>query len=153
MKNIIDDSQIPTTEHDLEAWMKENCFNFNSYSINGNSIYEGFGIDRTSGVFIWYYTERGHKDNIKYFQTEKEIIECAYNQIKSDIWAKAHCIGFTTDKIEARELTEKLKSLSIEFMQDDIPYHGPQRPVYRVFVFGCDYKKVIDLKDKYYKEQ
>ena len=24
--------------------MKQNCFNFNSYSINGNRIYEGFGI-------------------------------------------------------------------------------------------------------------
>jgi hypothetical protein len=37
--------------------MKENCFNFEAYSINGNSIYEGFGIDRLGGLFAWYYTD------------------------------------------------------------------------------------------------
>ena len=28
--------KIPETEIELENWMKENCYNFNSYSINGN---------------------------------------------------------------------------------------------------------------------
>ncbi len=133
--------------------MKENRFNFNSYSINGNEIYEVFGIDKIGGQFIWYYTERGQKDNVKFFDTEKELIEYAYNQIKSDIWVKAHCIGFTTDKNEAIELTNTLKVLSIEFMQDEIPYYGPERPVYRTFVFGCDWHKVSNLKEKYNKEK
>jgi hypothetical protein len=51
------------TEIELENWMKENCFNFNRYSINGSSIYEGFGIDKSVGLYTWYYTERGQKDN------------------------------------------------------------------------------------------
>ena len=42
MKN--DNGNIPKTEKELEEWMKANCANFNSYSINGNVIYEGFGI-------------------------------------------------------------------------------------------------------------
>ncbi len=131
--------------------MKENCFNFEAYSINGNSIYEGFGIDRLGGLFVWYYTERGEKNNLKYFQSEKEIIEFAYNEIKSDKWANAHCVGFTTNKQEANELAGLLKGRQIRFIQDEIPYYGPQRPVYRTFVFGCDIRKAADLKGAYYK--
>src|SRR4051812_1750368 len=100
MKDLIDNSQIPGTEIELEEWMKENCFNFNNYSVNGCVIHEGYGIDRAGGVFIWYYTERGQKNHLKYFQTEKEIVEYAYHQIKLDKWAATHCIGFTTDKNE-----------------------------------------------------
>ena len=36
MKN--DDGNIPKTEKELEEWMKANCANFDSYSINGNAI-------------------------------------------------------------------------------------------------------------------
>ena len=143
----------PKTEIELEKWMKDNCFNFNSYSINGNAIYEGFGIDKIGGQFIWYYTERGQKDNIKYFNNEKELIEYAYNQIKSDKWAKTHCIGFTTDKTKTSELANRLEKLNIEFIKDEIPYYGLERPVYRTFVFGCDYLKVSDLRKQYYEEK
>ena len=80
----MDSNYLPKTEIELENWMSENCFNFNSYSINGNSIYEGFGIDKSGELYIWYYTERGQKNNLKYFKTENEIIVYAFNQIKSD---------------------------------------------------------------------
>ncbi|WP_422005781.1 hypothetical protein [Roseivirga pacifica] len=143
----------PKTEIELEKWMKDNCFNFNSYSINGNAIYEGFGIDKIGGRFIWYYIELGQKDNIKYFNNEKELIEYAYNQIKSDKWAKTHCIGFTTDKTKTSELANRLEKMNIEFMKDQIPYYGLERPVYRTFVFGCDYLKVSDLRKQYYEEK
>lgn len=143
----------PKTEQDLAKWMKENCFNFNSYSINGNAIYEGYGIDKVAGQFIWYYTEKGQKEKIKVFDTEEELIEYAYNKIQSDKWAKTHCIGFTTDKNKTSELTKKLEGLKIEFMQDEIPYYGLERPVYRTFVFGCDYHKVANLKKEYYDEK
>ena len=143
----------PQTEIELEKWMKDNCFNFNSYSINGNAIYEGFGIDKIGGLFTWYYTERGQKENIKYFDNEKELIEYAYNQIKSDKWARTHCIGFTTDKSKSNELSTRLGEMDIEFMKDEIPYYGPGRPVFRTFVFGCDYLKVSDLRKQYYEEK
>lgn len=121
-------NEVLQTEIHLERWMKENCFNFETYSINGNAIHEGFGIDRIGGLFAWYYTERGEKNNLKYFQSEKEIIEFAYNEIKSE-WANAHCVGFTTDKQEANELAGLLEGREIRFIQDEIPYYGPQRPV------------------------
>ncbi len=97
MNEIINYSQIPKTELELEKWMKENCFNFNNYSINGNVIHEGHGIDKPEGLFIWFYTERGKKNKLKEFQTEEEVVAYAYNIIKNDKWARTHCIGFTAD--------------------------------------------------------
>jgi hypothetical protein len=78
---------IPKTEIELENWMKANCFNFNYYSINGNIINEGCGIEKSGELYIWYHTERGQKDNLKYFISESEIVEYAFNEIKSDKWA------------------------------------------------------------------
>ena len=144
---------IPETIVKLEHWMNENCFNFNSYSVNGNSISEGYGIDKWGGLFIWYYTERGEKNKLKYFQTEKEIVEFAYSQIISDKWAKAHCVGFSPDKLDAQEIANQLHNLNVEHFQDEIPYYGLHRPVYRTFVLGCDINKVAHLKSRFYKEQ
>jgi hypothetical protein len=64
----IDSQTTPKTRIELENWMKANCYHFNSYSINGNFIYEGFGIDYINGFYNWYYTERGQKRGEKCFQ-------------------------------------------------------------------------------------
>ena len=149
----MDSDYIPKTEIELENWMKENCFNFNSYSINGNSIYEGFGIDKTGGLYIWYYTERGQKNNLNYFKSEPEIVEYAFNQIKSDKWAKTHCIGFSTDLNRINDLKSELQKINVEFFNDKITYYREGRPVYRVFVFGCDIQKTEYLKEKYWTEK
>ena len=149
----MDNVYIPKTENELENWMKENCFNFNSYSINGSSIYEGCGIDKSGGLYIWYYTERGQKNNLKYFNSETEIVEYAFNQIKSDKWAKTHCIGFSTDINKINDLKNFLHKMETEFFEDKIPYYGIERPVYRVFVLGCDIKKTEYLKEKYWTEK
>ncbi len=144
---------LPKTKIELENWMSENCFNFNSYSINGNSIYEGFGIDKSGGLFIWYYVERGKRDNLKYFNSENEIVEHAFNQIKSDKWAKKHCIGFSINVNKITELKSELQKMNIEFFEDKIPYYGVDKPAYRVFVVGCDIQKTEYLKEKYYTEK
>ena len=141
----------PETEIELENWMKENCYNFNSYSINGNFIWEGFGIDKNGYLFSWYYTERGQKDTREIFRTEKEIIEFAFEQIKSDKWAKSHCIGFNFDKNKSDELAEILKKMNIEYFQDKIPYYA-SKPAFRTFVLGCDIKKTEHLKIQFYNE-
>ncbi len=72
----------PTTEVELENWMKQNCFNFNDYSVNGNHIYEGCGIDRDEGGFVWYFTERGQKSKLRHFNTEREIISTPLIRLK-----------------------------------------------------------------------
>ncbi len=149
----MDNNYLPKTEIELENWMEENCFNFNSYSINENSIEEGFGIDKSEGFYIWYYTERGQKNNLKYFQTEAEIVAYAFNQINLDKWAKTHCIGFSTDYNIINDLKSELQKMKTDFFNDKIPYYGIDRPVYRVFVLGCDIQKTEHLKEKYWTEK
>ena len=143
--------KTPENEIELEKWMKENCYNFNSYSINGNFIWEGFGIETNGSLFSWYYTERGQKNTLEIFRTEREIVEFAFNQISTDKWAKTHCIGFSIDKRQCDELAEELKKLNIDFIQDEIPYYAEQ-PVFRIFVFGCDIQKTEYLKSQFYDE-
>lgn len=145
----MNNNHLPKAEAELENWMKENCFNFNSYSINGNMICEGFGIATSENLFVWYYTERGQREILQSFKSESEIIAFAFHQINVDMWAKTHCIGFSEDKDKIIELENLLKQMNIEFFEDKIPYYGIKRPVYRVFVLGCNIKKTEYLKEKY----
>ena len=142
---------IPQTEIELENWMKLNCYNFDSYSINGNFIWEGLGIEKNGPIFRWYYIERGEKNTLEIFRTEKEIIQFAYNQLIADKWANSHCIGFGFNKNEAEELANILKNSDIDYVQDEIPY-SINTSAYRTYVFGCDIQNVENLKIKYYKE-
>lgn len=145
----MDNIYAPQTIIELEIWMKENCFNFNTYSINGNRINEGFGIDRSDKMFVWYYTERGQRNNLKYFQSENDIVQFAFNKINGDKWSKTHRVGFSHDKIKIDKLKKELQSHSVEFFEDKIPYYGTTLPIYRIFVFGCDIRKTEHLKEIY----
>lgn len=149
----MDTNLLPKTITELEQWMKDHCYNFNSYSINGNHIYEGLGIHRSDGIFTWYYTERGQKQDLESFNTEEEIVAYAFNQIKSDKWAKTHCIGFSADISKISDLKNKLDRMNIEYFEDKIPYYGIEKPVYRVFVSGCDILKTEHLKKTYWTEK
>lgn len=80
----MESNYLPTTKKELETWIKEHCYNFNGYSINGNAIFEGYGIDNTEGIFNWYFTKRGQITNLQSFQSENEIVAYAYNLIKAD---------------------------------------------------------------------
>lgn len=147
---ILNEADKPKTRYELEKWMTENCYGFQDYSINGNSIYEGFGIEQVNGIFNWFFTERGQKNIKKVFNNEQDIIEFAFNHIKSNKWAKSHCIGFEFDKSKIETLKVKLEALNIEYFEDKIPYYGPQKPAYRIFIFGCDIKRTEQLKNEYY---
>ena len=143
---------IPQTEAELAQWMKDNCYNFNHYSIGGNLIHEGCGIDTSGGLYIWYYQERGDKRNLEYFDSEAQIVQYAFEQIKADEWAKLHCVGFTTDQEKSKSLANILKERGLELKEDQIPYFGPNKPVYRTYVFGCDHLKCQDLKEAYFEK-
>jgi len=83
---------------ELEKWLKENCYPMNSYSINGNAIYEGFGLENNGGLFQWFYTERGDKQTLEHFATEKEAVEYALkklNRMNTQIGIILECINLT----------------------------------------------------------
>lgn len=152
IQTMADNSYRPKTEIELVNWMKLNCYNPNRYAINGNFIAEGYGIERFGSLFVWFFKERDNLERLKYFLSESEVVEYAFNQIIADKWANSHCIGFTTKLEERDELREILAKMEIKFHQDSIPYFGLERPVYMTHVFGCDILKLEHLKEKYFKK-
>ncbi len=136
----------PETEIELVKWMEDNCYHFDGYSINGNFIYEGFGIEKNGNLYSWYFTERGNRENLKYFSTEKEAVNFAFEQIKTDQTAKTHCIAILKNEDELKSLTSELEKRGVKHRFDKIPYGGKNDIRIRVFVIGCDIKKVQDLK-------
>lgn len=143
--------QPPHTIKQLVQWMKKRCCNFESYSIDGNFIYEGFGLEEALHGYVWYYTERGQRTSITFFASEQEAVAHAYHQIAGDKWASAHCVGLTDKQPEAQELAGRLEALGIAYWQDVIPgFYGLHRPAYRTFVAGCDIRRAEFLKSQYY---
>ena len=138
----------PETAIDLLKWMEDHCYNFNSYSIDGSFIYEGFGIEKQGNLYSWYFTERGQKENLHYFSTEKEVVHFAFEQIKTDRTAKSHCIAMLKSDTELHRLTSELDKREVNYWIDTIPYGGLNDMRNRIFIIGCDIKKVEDLKQK-----
>lgn len=136
------------TEFQLEQWLKENCYSMNSYSINGNFIYEGYGLENNDGLYQWYYTERGEKKVLEYFATENDAVQYALKTIKADEHANRNYIGMYNSQIEVKKVISELEKRGIEFWTDIIPYGGINDLRTRIFAIGCGIKKVQDLIKK-----
>jgi hypothetical protein len=132
----------------LDEWMTDHCFN-DSYGIADRNIHEGYGLDTSGALYAWYYTERGQRQYLNYFQTEKEAVDFAFKKITADKSANRHMVGFTKNKTEEAALLTELNNRNIVFWKDDIPYGGPNDRRVRIFVFGCDIKKVLDLQQQF----
>lgn len=138
-----------TTIKQLDEWMAANCYREDFYAIGNRNIYEGCGLDIFGDLYVWYYTERGNRENLKYFKSEKEAVEYAFKEITEDKFANAHLVGVTGNKAKEKELLSELHNRGINYWKDKIPYGGFNDFRTRVFVTGCDIKKVLDLKEQY----
>ena len=136
------------TELELEKWLKDNCYPMNSYSVSGNFIHEGYGLENNGGLYQWYYTERGKRETLKYFVTEKDAVQFALKTIKSDEHSNRNFIGMYRESSEVEKIVSELKNRGIEYWIDKIPYGGLNDWRTRVFVIGCGIKKVTDLIQK-----
>lgn len=134
----------------LDEWMTANCYNKESYAIANRIIAEGYGLEKTGNSFVWYYTERGSKDYLNLFDTEREAVEFAYKKISADRFAKSHIVGFIKNQSQEAELVAELDKRGVEYWKDNIPFGGPDDKRTRVFVVGCSIKKTIDLREKFY---
>jgi hypothetical protein len=140
-----------STIKQLDEWMTTNCYRDDAYAIGDRNIYEGCGLDTFGSLYVWYYTERGKRENLKYFRTEKEAVEYALKEIIGDKFANAHLVGFVKCKAKEDELLTELEKRRISYWKDEIPYGGLNGPRTRVFVTGCHIRKVLDLKGRYGK--
>ncbi|CAN5652607.1 hypothetical protein BH09BAC4_BH09BAC4_31110 [soil metagenome] len=137
-----------STVRQLDQWMTENCYS-DTYAIGNRIIHEGYGLDKLDSQYIWYYTERGERQTLHYFLTEQEAVDFAFKKIMADRFANRHLVGFIKDKASETELVAELGRRNVAFWKDDIPYGGLTDRRTRVFVFGCDIERVLDLQTKY----
>ena len=133
---------------ELEKWFNKNCYNKDSYSINGNVILQGFRLENNGGLFQWSYFEQGEWETLKYFRTEKEAVQYVFEVIRTDEHAKRNYIGMYKSDQETEEILAELKKRNVEYWTDKIPYGGPNDWRTRVFVIGCGIKKAMDLIQK-----
>lgn len=76
------------TIKELQEWIiTKNIPNYIS-SFDGSVANEGMGIDNWGGLFIWYYSERGNRENLQYFRTEAEIVAFAFDYINDLLQGK-----------------------------------------------------------------
>lgn len=137
-----------STIRQLDQWMTENCYN-DTYAVGSRSIHEGYGLSQSGSQYVWYYTERGECQNLHYFLTEQEAVDFAFKTITADKFANRHLVGFIKDKASETELVAELDKRNVVFWKDDIPYGGLTDRRTRIFVFGCDVERVLDLQTKY----
>lgn len=130
-----------TTIKQLDEWMTANCYRDDHFGIGNRTIHEGCGLDTFGSLYVWYYTERGKREDLKYFKTETEAVEYALKEIVADKFANAHLVGFIKEKEKLEELVTELRKRGISHWKDEIPYGGLHYPRTRVFVTGCDIKK------------
>ena len=138
-----------STIKELEDWMVENCMNNKITPGNRFETDDGVGLEKYGDLYIWYHSERGEKENLNYFETEKEAVEFVYEYLRKDKYANSHLVGHFKDRNLKNDLITELKNRNIKYWNDEIPQWGINNNILRVFVYRCDIKKVIDLKEKY----
>ncbi|MEM0930876.1 MAG: hypothetical protein AAGJ12_00325 [Bacteroidota bacterium] len=136
------------TVAELEKWLKDNCYAMDSYSINGNVIFEGYGLENNGGLFQWFYTERGNKETLEHFPSEKDAVQFALKQIQTDEHAKRNYLAMYKTDEEVEQVISELEQRGIEYWTDKILYGPSDDWRTRIFVVGCGIEKVMDLKEK-----
>ena len=72
-----------STISELENWMSKNGIK-NTFTPKNRFVSdEGLGLEIIDGLYILYFIERGERQNIEYFKTEKDVAEFIFDFLKS----------------------------------------------------------------------
>ena len=123
-----------------EKLIAEGC-NPANFSVLGRGD-DAFCLDKKGSKWAVFYSERGC-DSKPIFASDNEVEACEYffnYVVKQQHW---HIVGFFKKESEAIELEDKLVSIGIKPIRNDIPaYKTANDPRYRVFVVGKEIFKV-----------
>lgn len=139
----------PQTIEALRQWFEDHCYSDHNYAIGDRFVHEGHGLRQVGATFVWYYTERGREDILKTFDAEPKAVAYALQAIENDHFASSHLVGIVRNPADEHALLHELAIRNIGFWKDSIPYGGLNDRRTRVFVRGCDIRKVEDLREKY----
>lgn len=123
-----------TASEVFEKLLAEGC-NRSHFSVH-SSKHDAFCLARRGNEWLVYYSERGQDYPPEYTSvSEDDACEFFYTLVMNQQhW---HIVGFFKNENDAKQLEEKLKSIGIEPIRNDIPaYKHRNDPRYRVFVAG-----------------
>jgi len=72
------------TIKELEQWMSENNI---SNTFTPGARYrtdEGLGLEEIYGIYIWYFIERGERQDLRHFKSEKEAVNYVRHYLQGD---------------------------------------------------------------------
>lgn len=123
-----------------EKLIAEGC-NADNFAVLSRG-HDAYCLDKTGNEWIIFYSERGNDSKpIFTSENEKEACKFFYNYVLKQ--QHLHIAGFFKSENDAKELENKLSSIGVNPIRNDIPaYNTVNDSRYRVFVIGKDIFKV-----------
>ena len=147
IKHIAD--SIKTID-ELVEFMEKEYYPFDFFSIGKYKAIEGLFLEQEGNNYIYGYSERGHKDIDKIFNSETEAVQYVLNQIAKGQVDNSHLVAWTWNNNEIDAAERELQAMFIPFERNDIPnFDSAGRTAYRIFVYGKNIKYLAEFKKKY----
>lgn len=133
----------------LERYLEEECYSFLFLTIGSHRAPEGIFIEASGDSFVYGFSERGRREVLRSFATEKELAAYALEDLQRDPWNRGHLAAWVWSEAEILAAEEELRQRGIPFRRNDVPNYRPGRRAYRIFVFGRDVLRLGDFPKKY----
>ncbi|MCI8668635.1 MAG: hypothetical protein HFI34_03765 [Lachnospiraceae bacterium] len=140
------------TIEELEKYLENECYSFRYLTIGKHHASEGIVIEKAKGEYCFAFSERGKKELIQSFRTEKELVDYALNELAEDKWSRAHLVAWAWKESEIKEAEKELNRMNIEFIRNDVPNYSRDKHVYRIFVFGRDILGLDAFRAKFMRQ-
>lgn len=137
------------TIQELERYLEENCYNFDSITIGRHYAHEGLVVKSCALGYCLFSSERGRETLLKAFPVEEELVAYTLIELDRDPWCKAHIVAFTLDQKQIQKAEFKLKLMGIRYKRNDIPGYRSGQTAYRIFVYGRDILRLEEFKRQY----
>ena len=137
------------TIQELEQYLEENCYSFQSITIGRHYAYEGLVVKSCALGYCLFSSERGHETLLKAFPTEEELVTYTLAKLEKNPWYKAHMVAFTFDQKQIKKAEFQLKWMRIRYKRNDIPGYHVGQTAYRIFVYGRDVLRLEQFKRQY----
>ncbi len=134
---------------ELEQYLEENCYSFDSITIGRHYAHEGLVVKNCALGYCLFWSERGRETLLKAFPTEEELVSYTLAKLDKDPWYKAHIVAFTFDQKQIQKAESELKWMGIQYKRNDIPNFRAGQSAYRIFVYGRDILRLDDFKKQY----
>lgn len=140
------------TIEELEKYLENECYSFQCLSIGKHHAPEGIIIEKVKDEYCFAFSERGKKELIQSFRTEKELVDYALKELAEDKWSRAHLVAWTWKESEIKEAEKELNRMNIEFIRNDVPNYSRDKHAYRIFVFGRDILGLDAFRAKFMRQ-